>query len=122
MKDPHKVLLPSSNLVLIASGEDESVDRAPFTLLDDLPLDLGQSSAIEICQWITLRTHCRSASRSQLPNCIEDRLVELVQMSSLQFPIEHLTYIATGPPEVDEILIVCHRVLVDVNWKPACEE
>ena len=58
MKDPDEILLPSNNLVLIGFGEDESVDRAPFTLLDDLPLDLGQSSVVEIvCQWITLHAH-----------------------------------------------------------------
>ena len=41
VKDPHKILLPSSNLVLVTFGEHESVDRIPFTLLDDLPLDPG---------------------------------------------------------------------------------
>ena len=58
MKDPDKILLPNCNLVLIAFGEDESVDDIPFTLLDDLPLDLAQSSAIEtVCQWIALHSH-----------------------------------------------------------------
>jgi hypothetical protein len=47
MKDPDKVLLPSSDLVFIGFGEDESVERIPFTLLDDLPLDLGHGSAIK---------------------------------------------------------------------------
>jgi hypothetical protein len=47
MKDPDEVLLPGSNLVLIAFGDDESVDRVPFTLLDDILLDLGQCSAIK---------------------------------------------------------------------------
>ena len=56
MKDPDQILLPSSNLVLIAFGEDESMDRIPFTLLDDLPLDLGESSKIEnACKWIAPR-------------------------------------------------------------------
>ena len=112
VKDLHKILLPSSNLVLITFGKDESVDRIPFTLLDNIPLDLGQSSAIEnVNKWITLHAHCRSGSRSQPSDGIEDGLVELIQLSSLQFPVEYLTYIATGPPKVDEILIVGHRVL-----------
>ena len=45
MKDPDKILLPGSNLALIALGESKSMYRIPFTLLDDLLLDLGQSSA-----------------------------------------------------------------------------
>jgi hypothetical protein len=47
VKDPDKVLLPSSNLVLIAFGEDESINCIPFTLFDDLALDLGHGPAIE---------------------------------------------------------------------------
>jgi hypothetical protein len=48
VKDPDKVLLPSCDLVLIAFGKDESIDRAPFTLLNHLPLHLGQCSAIKL--------------------------------------------------------------------------
>jgi hypothetical protein len=47
LKDPHKVLLPTRNLVFVVLGEDESEDCTPFTPLDDLPLHLHQSSAIE---------------------------------------------------------------------------
>ena len=47
VKDPNKVLLPGNDFVLVAFGEDESVERVPFTLLDDLPLDFGQSTVIE---------------------------------------------------------------------------
>jgi hypothetical protein len=47
VEDPDEVLLPSRNFVLIGFGEDESVERIPFTLLDDLLLDLGHGSAIE---------------------------------------------------------------------------
>ena len=54
MKNSDKILLPSSDLVLIAFGEDESVQCIALALLDDLPLDLGQGSKIEIvCKWIT---------------------------------------------------------------------
>ena len=41
VKDPDKILLPRSNLVLITLGEGESMYRIPFALLDDLLLDLG---------------------------------------------------------------------------------
>jgi hypothetical protein len=40
-------LPPSGNLVLVALGKDESGDRTPFPLFDDLLLDLGRRSAIE---------------------------------------------------------------------------
>ena len=41
MKDPYKILFPRRNLALIALREDESMYRIPFTLLDDLLLNLG---------------------------------------------------------------------------------
>ena len=47
VKDPDEVLLPSRNLLFIAFRENELDDRIPFTLLDDLPLDPRQGSAIE---------------------------------------------------------------------------
>ena len=47
MKDPDKVLFPSGNLVLITLRVDESEDGFPFTLLDDISMDLGQGSAIK---------------------------------------------------------------------------
>ena len=88
VKNPEKILLPSSNLVLIAFGEHKSVEGVPFTLLDDLPLDLGQRSTIDNGgKWITPRAHYRSGSRCQPSNRIEDGLVELIQLSSLQFPV-----------------------------------
>ena len=79
MKDPNKVLLPSCNLVLIALRVNESGGCIPFTLLDNLPLNLGHCSAIEsIGKRITRRTHCSPDSLSQIPNRIEDGLVEFV--------------------------------------------
>ena len=47
MKDPDKILLPRGNFALVTLGKYESIYRIPFTLLDDLLLDLVQSSAIE---------------------------------------------------------------------------
>jgi hypothetical protein len=63
MKDPDEVLLPSRNLVPIGFGEDESVERVPLALLDNLPLDLGHGSKIEpsvsrpLAAWSTCLTH-----------------------------------------------------------------
>jgi hypothetical protein len=48
VKDPDKVLLPSSNLLLITLRENKPDDSIPFTLLDDVPLDPRQGSASEI--------------------------------------------------------------------------
>ena len=89
MKDPDKVLLPSCDFVLITFGEDESVDRIMFTLLDDLPLDRDHGSVIVGQRLLVgdFGAKCRFGSRSQLPDRIEDGLVELIQLSSLQFPV-----------------------------------
>ena len=48
VKDSNKVLLPSRNFVFVTLRMDESGNRIPFTLLDDLPLDLGHGAAIGI--------------------------------------------------------------------------
>ena len=86
MEDPYEILLPRGDLSLITLGENESMHRAPFSLLDDLPLDIGQSSAIEnLHKWITLRVHYRFGSLSQSSNRIQDGLVELIQSLPLQF-------------------------------------
>ena len=47
MKDPDKVIPPTGNLVLINLGAENSEDHVPFTLLDDIPLDLGHGAVIE---------------------------------------------------------------------------
>ena len=45
MKDPDKVIPPSSNLVLIALRVEDSGSHVPLAQLDDLPLDLCDHSA-----------------------------------------------------------------------------
>ena len=57
------------------------------------------------------RARYRPGSRSKLSDRIEDGLVELIQISSLQFPVKHLTYVAASPAKIDVILIVGHGVL-----------
>jgi hypothetical protein len=47
VKDPDKVLIPGSDLVLIAPCENEPEDYIPFALLTDIPLHLGHGSAID---------------------------------------------------------------------------
>ena len=47
LKHPHKVLLPTRDLVLIVLRKDESKGRPPFTPLADPPLDIGQGPTIE---------------------------------------------------------------------------
>ena len=112
VKDSDEVLLPSSNLALIALGKDESMCYVPFTLLDDVFLYFGQGSAVkDVGKYLGQRSYYRTGSRCQLSNCIEDRLFELIQSSSLQLPVEYLTNITAGTPKVEVILIVGHRVL-----------
>jgi hypothetical protein len=48
VKNSDKVMPPSGNLVLIVLRVEESGDRIPVTLLEDLPLDLEDSPVIEI--------------------------------------------------------------------------
>ena len=45
VKDPDKVLFPSGNLVPVALREDESEHCTPFTLLNDLDMNLCYGSA-----------------------------------------------------------------------------
>ena len=47
MKNSDEILFPSCYLLLVALREDEPKDWIPFTLLDDLPLDPPQGSAIQ---------------------------------------------------------------------------
>ena len=47
MKDPIEVQPPGRDRLLIVLGVEESRDRISFTPLDDVPLDLGHSPAIE---------------------------------------------------------------------------
>ena len=112
VEDPKEVLLPSHNLVFITLGMEESGGHVPFTLLDNLPLDLAQGSVIEgISKWTVQNAHRWFDSRSQTSDRFEDGLVELIQSSAFQSPVERLTYISTSPPKVDIILIVGYRIL-----------
>ena len=113
VKDPDEILPPSRNLVFIALRMDESGGCVPFPLLDNLPLDLGQGSAIEnTSKRITQRAHHWSGSHSQTSHRIQDRVVELIQSSPFQSPVESLAYVSASPSKVDIILIVGNSVLV----------
>ena len=88
LEDPDKVLLPSRDLVSIAPGEKKSGGCTPFTLLDYFSLDLGHGPVIEsIGKYVARRANCKSGSRSQIPNRVEDTLVEFIQSLSLQSPV-----------------------------------
>ena len=91
---------------------DESGGDIPFTLLEDIPLDLPQGSVIEdVSVWITQHAHRWFDSHSQTSNRFEDGLVELIQSSPFQSPVECLAHISASPSKVNVILVVCHRVL-----------
>ena len=79
MKDPLKVLHPSDNLPLIALREDVSEHCISFTLLDDLPLYPRHGSSVEISVSGRPAMHIVGLnSRGQIPNRIEDGLVESI--------------------------------------------
>ena len=50
-------------------------------------------------------------SRRQLVDCLDHRIVEIVQPPPLQSPVEGGTDISAGQPEFDVIHLVDHRVL-----------
>ena len=52
-----------------------------------------------------------NGSRCELCDGIEDGLIELIRLLSLQSMVEDLTCITASPSEVDVILIVASRVL-----------
>ena len=47
MKDPVEIQLPSRDSILIVCCVDDSGDRVPLALFDDLPLDLCHSPVIK---------------------------------------------------------------------------
>jgi hypothetical protein len=110
MKDPDKVLVPSSNLILIALREHRPENHIPFTSFFYLPPYLTHGSVIESVS-VARRLHRWSDSRGQISNRIQDGLGEFVQLSPPQPPVEHLTNIAAIPPEVDVVPIVGHGIL-----------
>ena len=60
---------------------------------------------------VTSHTRRWSGSRSQIPNRIEDGLVEFLRCSPLQSLVEGLAYIGASLPKFDVVLAVGHRVL-----------
>lgn len=113
MKDPGKVLLPNGDLVFITVREEESGDCIPSPLLGDPPLNAGHSSVIEasVGEGIARRARGWSDSLGQISNRIDNGLVQFIQLSPLQSPVEYLAYVSTSPPELDVILIVRRCVL-----------
>ena len=47
VEDPDKVVPPNGDIFLIALRVEQPGCHIPFTLLDDLPLDLANSPAVE---------------------------------------------------------------------------
>ena len=119
MEDPDEVLFPSRDLVLVALSKDESQHCIPFTALDDLLLYLRHGSAIKTLASGLLTVSCRySGLPGEISDCIQDSPGESIRLPPLQPPVEYLAYIAAGPPKVDVILVIGHRVLErDVSRK-----
>ena len=108
---------PSGDLVLIVLAETLG-NPSPLFVLDGVSMDLGHSSAMRTSAYKTLNVRiCRSDSRSQLADRTYDGLAECTQGRPLESPVENYTHLTTGPPKVDVILFVCHRVLGNVSHK-----
>ena len=109
---------PSGELVLIVLRVETLGNPSPLFVLDGVSMDLGHSSVMRTSAHGTLNVRiCRSDSRSQLTDRTHDGLAECTRGRPLQPPVENHTHLTTGPPKVDVILIVCHRVLGDVRHK-----
>ena len=52
-------------------------------------------------------------SRRQLAYCLTNRLVEVIKILPVRSTIERLTDVRTAQPEVDIILLIGHRFLVE---------
>ena len=52
-----------------------------------------------------------SGLRGQISNCIQDGLVESIQLFPLQSLVEHLARVTTSPAKINVILFIGHRVL-----------
>ena len=57
MKDPGELLTPTHDHISVRSRMETPKDRVPFTLLDDLLLDLGHSPVIETLVSRSLDVH-----------------------------------------------------------------
>jgi hypothetical protein len=113
VEDPDKVLVPTHNLVLIALRKDKPEDHIPVASFINIPLHLDHGSVIDTpvgCS-VTHHPHRLFGSRSEIPNRIENGLVEFVQPFPIQSPVKNLTHVTAVPSEVDIVLIVCHGVL-----------
>jgi hypothetical protein len=64
VKDPVEVQLPRSDRLFITLRVEKSGDRISFAQLDDLPLDLGHSSAIEALVSKPLGVHANGQTYS----------------------------------------------------------
>ena len=57
LKDPHEILLPTRNRILIALLVDKSRESIPFALVDGLLLNCGHGSVIGTVVSETLNAH-----------------------------------------------------------------
>ena len=114
MKDLDKVLVPSSDIILIVLREGEPGDYISFALPINLPLNLSHSSVIDstpVSGSLVVDIAGLVHVRSQISDRIEDGLGWFVQLYPTQSPVKYLAYITTIPPKFDVILVVGQGVL-----------
>ena len=83
---------------------------APFTVFDDLPLDLGDGPGVtprtRQLDVQSVRYWCNS--RRQLLNCLQHRVIEVAQPLPLQPSVKGNTDIGAGQSKFDGIYPVDH--------------
>jgi len=116
MKDPVEFYPPSGNHLLVVLRVEKFGEETPFTLLDDVSVDLRHGPAIDnvVSKSCTISVP-RFYSRCQLPNRLAYRPAELIQSPSVHPPVESPTHIGACQPELDKVGFVGHRVLVSVS-------
>ena len=80
VKDSVEVQFPGGDRFFIARRMDESRDRVPLALFDDLPLDLCHSPAIKsvVSELPKVSRHHRFDPRHQLLNRLAHGLTEII--------------------------------------------
>jgi len=97
MKDPVELYPPSDNHLLVVLRVKKFGEETPFTLLNDVSLDLRYGPAIEsVVSELCTTSAPRFYSRCQLPSRLAHRPAELIQSSSVHPSVESPTHISAG--------------------------
>ena len=111
VKDPVELQLPARDRLFVGLRVEMSRDRTSFLPIDDVPVDLGHSPAIESSMSESPGFQpLVYNSRFQLLNRRHHRLTQFV-LSAARPPEEGLTDISAGHRKLNILYLIHHRVL-----------